>query len=261
MPIPIDDSENGFRAGGEGTTASAEAVPRDLTSAQLGIWYAQQVAPDDAVFNVAEYLDITGGVDLDLFVRALRAALADVDAYRLRFRLVDGAPRQYADPAADVPVRIVDLRAEPDPGAAADAWMRAELALPVDPLDGDTLFTHAVIALGDGHLIWYHRAHHLIMDGHGGALVAARVGDAYAALLAGGEYGEPPLEPSHVLVESERAYRASPDFTRDREFWLDALAGTGSGPGGAGCTPGRRPATAPTSLPATPTGCGPPPGT
>src|SRR5688500_16378498 len=106
---------------------SAEAVPWELTSAQLGIWYAQQVAPDDGVLNVAEYLEMAGGVDLDLFVRALRQALAGVDAYRLRFCLVDGEPRQYVDPAADVPVQIVDVRAAPDPRAAADDWMRAEL--------------------------------------------------------------------------------------------------------------------------------------
>ncbi|MGW3659590.1 amino acid adenylation domain-containing protein [Streptomyces sp. NPDC005151] len=202
---------------------SAEAGPRELTSAQLGIWYAQQVAPGDVVHNVAEYVEIDGGADLDLLVRALRDALAGVDAYRLRFCLVDGEPRQDVDDAADVPVQVVDVRAEPDPRAAADAWMRAELRRPVDPLSGP-LFAHAVIALGEDHLLWYHRAHHLILDGHGAALVAARAADAYAALAAGGEFGGDALEPFSVLVEAEAAYRESPDFARDREFWLDALA-------------------------------------
>ncbi|TMR20503.1 amino acid adenylation domain-containing protein [Nonomuraea turkmeniaca] len=202
----------------------ANAVPWELTSAQLGVWYAQHVAPDDRVYNIAEYLEIDGDVDLPLFVRALRHALSGVDAYRLRFCLMDGEPRQYVDATADVPVQVIDVSDQADPRAAAERWMRAETGRPVD-LTGGPLFACAVITLSEGRVLWYHRAHHLIIDGHGGALVASRVADTYAALLAGREPEADEPEPSSVLVEAERAYRDSPDFTRDREFWFGALAG------------------------------------
>ncbi|MFJ6656762.1 amino acid adenylation domain-containing protein [Streptomyces sp. NPDC091377] len=227
---------------------SAEPTPWHLTAAQLGIWYAQQVARDDVVLNVAEYLEIDDGVDPDLFVRALRQALADVDAYRLRFQLVDGEPRQYADPDAGVPVQLVDVRAEPDPRAAAEAWMRAELARPVEVLDGP-LFAVAVLAVGEGHLLWYHRAHHLLMDGHGGALVTARVADAYAALLEGRDYDGDAPDSSAVLIDSEHTYRASPAHARDRAFWLTALAGTEERAAGGGLRAGT-PARSTADLPA-----------
>ncbi|MEV7289137.1 amino acid adenylation domain-containing protein [Streptomyces sp. NPDC093252] len=204
---------------------SAEATaPWHLNSAQLGIWYAQQVARDEVVLNVAEYLDIDGGVDPDLLVRALRLALAGVDAYRLRFVLVDGEPRQYVDEAAEVPVHLVDLRTEPDPEAAARAWMRAEYGRPVDVLTGP-LCAVAVLVVGEGRVLWYHRAHHLVTDGHGASLATARVAEAYAALLAGREHHPDPTDPASVLVDSERAYRASPAHARDRAHWTTALAG------------------------------------
>ncbi|MYS64137.1 hypothetical protein GTW66_08555 [Streptomyces sp. SID5473] len=203
---------------------AADTGLRELTAAQRGIWYAQQLAPDDTVLNVAEYLEIDGGADPRLFARAVRAAVADVDAYRLRFTVADGEPRQYTEPAADVPVQLVDVSAEPEPRAAAEAWMRTELRRPVDPRSGP-LFALAVLVVSDDTLFWYHRAHHLILDGHGGALIAARVADAYSALLTGGRYTAEAPEPSTVLVDAEHAYRASPDRERDRAFWLDTLAG------------------------------------
>ncbi|MGI5163171.1 amino acid adenylation domain-containing protein [Spirillospora sp. CA-253888] len=212
-----------------------ETGPGPLTSAQLGVWYAQQVAPDDRVYNVAEYVEIDGDPDVDLVVRAVRHALTGVDAYRTRFAVVGGEPRQYVDGDAATPVQVVDLSAEPDPRAAADRWMRAELGLLVDPLAGP-LFACAVLVLGGGRVLWYHRAHHLVMDGHGGAVITLRASRAYAALLAGREPDDHRPEPFAVLVEAERRYRASPDFAGDRAYWLEALAdpperdvGTGAG--------------------------------
>ncbi|GAA4236754.1 hypothetical protein GCM10022254_47190 [Actinomadura meridiana] len=201
----------------------AEVEPLELTSAQLGIWYAQQVAPDGSALNIAECLEI-GGVGADLFARAVRHVLAGVDAFRIRFRVVDGEPRQYVDRDGDVSVQIVDVRAEPDPRSAADRWIEADLARRVDPVKGP-LFACAVLRLDDDRLLWYQRAHHLIMDGHGGALIAAKVAETCTALLAGDDPGEHGFEPYSALVEAEREYKESPGFTKDREHWRTALDG------------------------------------
>jgi amino acid adenylation domain-containing protein len=196
----------------------------ELTSAQRGIWYAQQVAPADGVYNIAECIDIEGAIEPHLFVRAVRHVLSDVAAYRTGFRLVDGRPRQFVDDASDIVVPVVDLSAESDPRAAADQWMRTDMSRPVD-LTAGPLYACAVLVLGERRVRWYHRAHHSIMDGHGGGLIAARVADAYTALAAGGTPASTGFEHFSVLVDAERAYRDSPDFERDRAYWLDALAG------------------------------------
>ncbi|WP_067452314.1 non-ribosomal peptide synthetase [Actinomadura macra] len=198
-----------------------EAMPWELTSAQQGIWYAQQVAPEDTVLNIAECLEI-GGVDVDVFVRALRHVLAGIDAFRLRFRVLDGEPRQFIDENAELPVQFIDVSDRPDPRAAADRWVREDLRRPVDTETGP-LFSCAVLPLGEGRLLWYNRAHHLIMDGHGAGLLAMRVAEVYSSLVAGEEPGGHGLEPFSVLLESERAYRESPDFAADQAFWLDTL--------------------------------------
>jgi nonribosomal peptide synthetase DhbF len=86
-------------------------VLRELTAGQLGVWNAHQLAPDSPAYNVNAYQEIRGDLDVDLMVEALRRALGETDAYRLRFRLADGAPRQYTE-AADA----YEIRAGPPSG-------------------------------------------------------------------------------------------------------------------------------------------------
>ena len=50
--------------------SGGDGIP--LTAAQAGIWYAQQLDPENPVFNAAEYLEIRGSLDATLFEGALR---------------------------------------------------------------------------------------------------------------------------------------------------------------------------------------------
>ena len=59
---------------------------RELTAGQLGIWHAQQLDPGNPVYNIGEYLEIPGALDLGLFECALRQAASEVEAAHLRSR-------------------------------------------------------------------------------------------------------------------------------------------------------------------------------
>ncbi|MFG1829992.1 amino acid adenylation domain-containing protein [Micromonospora chersina] len=196
--------------------------PRELTAAQLGVWYAQQLAPESPVFNVGEYHELHGDVDVDLLVRALRGALAEADALRLRFRADGGTPRQHLADPVPYPVHVADLSAEPDPRAAAERWMADDLDRPADLRDGP-LCGFAVFRIAPDRVLWYQRAHHLLLDGGSLAALAARVAQRYTALAAGTAEGAP-LPPLSVLLDADRAYRESPERDRDRRYWRDALA-------------------------------------
>ncbi|GAA4534965.1 amino acid adenylation domain-containing protein [Amycolatopsis samaneae] len=195
-----------------------------LTSSQLGVWYSQQLAPESPVHNIGEYLEIRGDVDVDLLVVALRRALAEAETYRLRFRLENGTPRQYLDASMAHRIHVADLSAAPDPRAAAEEWMAADLDRPVDLFAGPPS-AHAVFRLGPDLVVWYQRVHHLVLDGTSLSTFAARVADVYTALATGREPDDGVLKPLSVLLEADRAYRDSAESERDRRFWLDALAG------------------------------------
>jgi hypothetical protein len=68
---------------------------------QLGIWHAQQLDPGNAIYNIGEYLDIRGALDVDVFETALRHAVSEADTFRVRIIGVGESLRQYVDASND----------------------------------------------------------------------------------------------------------------------------------------------------------------
>ncbi|MEV4582869.1 condensation domain-containing protein, partial [Nonomuraea jabiensis] len=208
---------------------------RELMAGQLGIWYAQQLAPENPAYNIAEYLDIRGELDVELLVEALWRMVDETDGFRVRFREIDGVPMQYVDDTRDYAIHHVDVSGEPDPEAAAERWMRSDVGRGGDLCAG-WLFTFAAITLAPDRHFLYQRSHHIVMDGHGGAMAAARTAEIYTALLEGRPRVGGERESVHALFDAERAYRDSADYARDRDYWQSALSDLPepSQPGGAG---------------------------
>ncbi|MER7468775.1 AMP-binding protein, partial [Streptomyces sp. NPDC097981] len=217
--VPVDDSNRLECAG----MAASEGELRELMAGQLAVWYAQQLAPDNRGFSIAEYLEIRGAADPELLVEAARRRLREAESLRLRVRLVDGTPWQYVHDERDYPVDVVDVSADADPRTAAEDWMRADLRRPVD-LVGAPLSTNAIIKLGDDLYFWYTRVHHLVMDGLGGMVLATRGAEIYNALLEGRALEAGALEPVSVLLDADHAYRNSSETEQDRQYWNAVLS-------------------------------------
>ncbi|KAA2254442.1 amino acid adenylation domain-containing protein [Solihabitans fulvus] len=201
------------------TMSGAAPARLPLTVAQAGVWFAQRLDPTNPIYNIAEYVDIPGSVDTTAFEAALRQTVREAEALRVRVA-EDGTEVALVvdeDPAWSL--RLLDFGDEPDPAAAADRWMRAELATPVDPTQGP-LFLFALLRLGPRRHQWYQRYHHLLLDGLGMSLVERRVAACYTAAVAGTDAGASPFGPLRTLVDREAAYRESAKFDRDRAYWL-----------------------------------------
>ncbi|WP_194963238.1 non-ribosomal peptide synthetase, partial [Streptomyces eurocidicus] len=127
-------------------------------------------------------------------------------------------PRQYPG-RLPVEVRHVDLRGEPDPEAAADAWAAAERDRPADLAHGP-LFAQALLRLADDRVRWYQRYHHLATDAAGVVHLTRRAG----ALYTHGADAPAPRWELARLVGADRDYRASARFEADRDHWSARLA-------------------------------------
>jgi hypothetical protein len=134
-----------------------------LSASQLGIWFAQQINPSTAAYNIGEYIEICGSVDPLLFEQALQQLIIEAEALRLKIiDHVDG-PRQIVAPPSAWSMPVIDVSAEPDARAAAESWMRADLARPVNPTEGP-LFGFALFKVSASRFFWYARYHHIVMD-------------------------------------------------------------------------------------------------
>ncbi|HET9380490.1 MAG TPA: amino acid adenylation domain-containing protein, partial [Streptomyces sp.] len=195
-----------------------------LTPAQSGIWYAQRIDSSHTIYNIAEYLDIHGPVDPMRFESALRRVVGETDALRVRFVENGETPEQVVLPAVEFPVHVLDFSGEHDPLGGARSWMDEDNTRPVD-LFGDRLFTFALLRLAEDQWLWYHRVHHILLDGAGFAMLAPRVAEVYSALMADAPVPGTPFGPLRELVEAEQAYVTSGTYAADQAFWTERLTG------------------------------------
>ncbi|MCY8802391.1 non-ribosomal peptide synthetase DhbF [Bacillus spizizenii] len=194
-----------------------------LTGAQTGIWFAQQLDPDNPIYNTAEYIEINGPINIALFEEALRHVIKEAESLHVRFGENMDGPWQMINPSPDVQLHVIDVSSEPDPEKTALNWMKADLAKPVD-LGYDPLFNEALFIAGPDRFFWYQRIHHIAIDGFGFSLIAQRVASTYTALMKGQSVTDRSFGSLQAILEEDTDYRASEQYEKDRQFWLDRFA-------------------------------------
>jgi len=191
-----------------------------LTEAQAGLWYAQQLAPNNPSFNTAHALWIDGPLNVPDFTDAANQAAKEAQSLSLGMRQGPHGPEQWLDPARTPWLEIIDLRHMPDARAAAQAAMQQDVTTPLSP-ERDALARQQLYILAADRHVWYQRAHHLTNDGYGMALWTTRVCEYYANEI-------PPtmqvaLDPLNVVIHEDQAYRHSEQRQKDATFWREAF--------------------------------------
>lgn len=194
-----------------------------LTGAQTGIWFAQQLDPDNPIYNTAEYIEINGPINIALFEEALRHVIKEAESLHVRFGENMDGPWQMINPSPDVQLHVIDVSSEPDPEKTALNWMKVDLAKPVD-LGYDPLFNEALFIAGPDRFFWYQRIHHIAIDGFGFSLIAQRVASTYTALIKGQTAKGRSFGSLQAILEEDTDYRGSVQYEKDRQFWLDRFA-------------------------------------
>ncbi|WP_397252199.1 amino acid adenylation domain-containing protein [Peribacillus simplex] len=195
----------------------------NLTGAQSGIWFAQQLEPDNPIYNTGEYIEIAGQIDIVHFEQALTQAVKEAEFLHVRFGEDHEGPFQMSGESLDFPFTFMDLSEEENSRHKAIQWMKEDLAHPID-LKHDPLFNQVLFKVESDRFFWYQRIHHIVMDAFGFSLISQRVAKLYTALQKGGNVNEAAFSPLRTLLEEEKAYRNSEKFESDRQFWLERFA-------------------------------------
>ncbi|WP_420791761.1 amino acid adenylation domain-containing protein [Actinomycetospora callitridis] len=201
----------------------------ELTGAQLGIWNAQWLEPDSPHYLVGDVVEIDGTEPLDLasLAEAVRATIDEAETLHLRFHDTPDGPRQSLSDDPAPPPEIVDLRAEPDPVAAAHAAVasiRARAAEACRGLVDRRLDSQTLLRLSARAVWWVQLYHHVIIDGYSAAMMARRAAAHYTALVRGTERPPPEFGAIADLVAADQEYRAGERHEKDRAYWRDRLS-------------------------------------
>lgn len=202
---------------------ATETAALPLSAAELGLWYAQRVDPDNPVFNTGQYLDLRGSLDVILLCESIAEAVADADTLATRVVETDAEPHRVIDPAARPAVNHIDVSDAVDPVAEARALMDRDMATATDP-SRDPVAAQVVFTISADRHFWYQRIHHLAIDGYGTALLTRRICDLYRARVLGAEPRTPAFGRLADVVAAEADYLGSDRFASDRAFWLAQFA-------------------------------------
>ncbi|MFD4182853.1 amino acid adenylation domain-containing protein, partial [Rhodococcus sp. NPDC058514] len=198
-----------------------------LSAVQRSMWFSQQLSPTVPA-SIAHYIELHGDLDLELLRASVDTAALEFQSPMLKMVEVDGEPHQVFDETCDTSTGLVDFRGEPDPIAAAHAWIDGEYTTPVD-VTRDRLIDTSVLQVGDRDYLWYARIHHVVLDGYGGATLINRIAALYTAAVNGTEPEPNRALPVRDLYDLDQKYRNSDRFASDRQYWAEHIVGIESG--------------------------------
>ncbi|MFF4214835.1 amino acid adenylation domain-containing protein [Streptomyces nondiastaticus] len=205
----------------------------ELTRAQEGVLAAQRIDPGNPSYNVGQYVELRGAIDVAALEEALRRTLAEADGLHVRLAEHDGRTvlRPVPFDAAAWHLPRLDTTGAASPVDAAVALVRDQLACPprLEPTDGSgaapALTGSLLVTVAPGHHLWFQYFHHLVVDGYGVALFTRRVAAVYTALVRGEDVPASPFEPAARLADADAAYLASDKAAADRAYWTARHAG------------------------------------
>ncbi|CAM5267965.1 Non-ribosomal peptide synthetase OS=Streptomyces microflavus OX=1919 GN=Smic_00350 PE=4 SV=1 [Streptomyces microflavus] len=177
------------------------------------------MAPLGTELNTADRVEIEGPLDGDLFTEALGRAVGQAETLAVRLTEVDGTPVQHVT-RTEPRLHRLELTEE-----QAVAWMREDLARPVDLASADGLMTQALIRVGEGRHWWYQRVHHIAVDAYALSLIGRRVAELYSAAVAEEPAPEGRFASLSELTDAEAAYLSGEEYAEDRAFWAERMAG------------------------------------
>ncbi|HXO41670.1 MAG TPA: amino acid adenylation domain-containing protein, partial [Thermoanaerobaculia bacterium] len=183
-------------AGPEPITPQPRPELPPLSFAQERLWFLDQLEPASATYNIPAALRLTGELAWAPLAGAITAIVGRHEALRTRFPEVAGRPVQRVEPAAAVPLPVIDLSslaATAATGATKAARLIAreaarlaseEAAAPFALAAGPPLRAR-LVALGGGEWHLLLSFHHIVFDGVSVAVFWRELSTLYGALAAG----------------------------------------------------------------------------
>ncbi|MCT9868271.1 non-ribosomal peptide synthetase [Paenarthrobacter aurescens] len=200
-----------------------------LTAAQRGIWYAQKLAHGSPMYQIGQFIEIAGPLDVARLEAAVARAVAETPALNLAFGEDDDGPYQYAKTTVAA-VQFTDLSECGDESVrerTARELMDADMAQARSVEDGGLLHTEVIRITGTRHF-FYQRVHHLLLDGYSAVVVLRRVAAVYEVLGAAEDMGCAAgldFAPLQELIADDHSYLSSDAAATDAAYWAGELEG------------------------------------
>ncbi|MGZ4113381.1 MAG: condensation domain-containing protein, partial [Tumebacillaceae bacterium] len=203
----------------------SEVIP--LSFAQQRLWFFDQFAPGNSMYNLPQAMRLQGALDLTALQQTLNEIVQRHEALRTTFVAVNGQPMQKIASSLEVQVRHVDLThlAEAEQEVEAQRVMRDEAASPFDLAQGP-LFRTMVIKLSEQSHLLVLNTHHIVSDGWSQGVFARELVALYEAFAKGSPSPLDSLPVQYVDYANWQKHWLQPDVLAPQaDYWKRKLAG------------------------------------
>ena len=196
-----------------------------LTSAQLRLWFLEELAPDATSYLVAWAVRIRGPLDSD----ALRFSLNDIvkrhEVFRTRFVATGGEPVQLVVPQSWLELPVVDfsyLRLV-ESEREARRLARDEAETPINLKEGPLLRGQLVRLAAQDHVLLL-TTHHICFDGWSRSVLVRELAQLYSGYIKGQPIELPQLPIQYGDFAVWQQEHLSGSFVQSElGYWKDQL--------------------------------------
>ncbi|GGG20358.1 surfactin synthase subunit 1 [Dokdonia pacifica] len=197
-------------------------MKNNVTNVQKYIWLDQMLESESPRYNIGGYASINGSIDVERFKLALTILAKENDIFSFVFEEKSGFP-SYTIQEAVPGLGLVYIE-ESDESKAIHA-IKEDFIIPFDFKNDQRLYKMWLLQISPTSYIWYCKLHHIVSDGFSFQLLFNKLNRIYKQLETNTVYDDTLIEKNTYSYEnfitSEETYRASEEFSKDRDFWID----------------------------------------
>ncbi|MEV1178623.1 amino acid adenylation domain-containing protein, partial [Nonomuraea sp. NPDC049784] len=199
--------------------------PLPLSFAQQRLWFLDQLEPGATEYHLPMAMRLAGRLDPDALSAALDLVVERHEVLRTRLLSVDGVGMQEIDPPSGAGLTLMDLGAEPDPLARAEAIITADARTPFDLATGPLLRARLIRLGPDDHVLSL-CMHHVVSDEWSAGVLRHELVVAYEAFARGDACPlPPPLVQYADFAIWQRQWLRGDVLDGQLAYWKGRLAG------------------------------------
>ncbi|HXC70886.1 MAG TPA: condensation domain-containing protein, partial [Pyrinomonadaceae bacterium] len=198
-----------------------------LSYAQQRLWFADQLTPGSALYNVAAAVRLSGPLNVSALERTLREIIARHEVLRTSFPARDGEPVQVIAEQVEFELPVTDLSALPESEREQAARrLAAEEAETSFDLSTGPLVRARLLRLEEAEHVALFTMHHIVSDGWSVGVLIKEVSQLYEAYSRGEEspLAELPIQYADYAVW-QREWLTGEVLDKQLQYWREQLAG------------------------------------
>ena len=154
--------------------------------AQQRLWFLQRLEPDNAAYNMAATVNLTGDLNVSALAQSLNEVIRRHESLRTTFAESDSQPVQIISQSLSLSLPLVDLRELPEIERAAEV-RRMGVQHTTQPFDlaKGPLLRATLLRIGSAEHVLLLTMHHIISDGWSIGVFIREMSSLYRAFAAG----------------------------------------------------------------------------